>query len=119
MSALSANDKGTTDKDHPGVAYRLSMPLRVRALFSKIRRRTPIDLIHQMNPVVGGLSLLLRNLGYPLLLGPIWPLWRRDGPNPAKGDDLSATIKDRLLAPHFLRVDGVLTPTPASAEPFA
>ncbi len=101
--------------DHPGLAYRVEYAVRVRRLFLQVCRKTRIDLIHQLNPVVGGLSMLLYGLGYPLLLGPIWPLLTNSGARPTRSGSFKAKMKDRLLTPLFLRADGILSPTPASA----
>jgi L-malate glycosyltransferase len=101
--------------DRQGLVYRLEYAVRVRRLFSRLCQETSIDLIHQMNPVVGGLSLFLYGLGYPLLMGPIWPLWNGAAEHPSGGSDLKTKIKDCLLIPQFFRSDGILSPTPASA----
>ncbi len=101
-------------KDHQSLAYRLEYAVRVRSLFSKLSKEIKFDLIHQLNPVVGGLSLFLYGLGYPLLMGPIWPLWKTRAEQ-ATGANFTARFKDALLTPQFLRADGILSPTPASA----
>src|SRR5579875_3051257 len=46
-----------------GTAYRLEYALRVRALLSRLRKREQIDVIHQLNPVVSGISIFLQGLG--------------------------------------------------------
>jgi glycosyltransferase involved in cell wall biosynthesis len=102
-------------RDLQNLSYRVEYAVRVRRLFSGLCRRTKIDLIHQMNPVVGGLSLLLFGLGYPVLLGPIWPLLERYGGRARVASNLSERVKDSLLSPQFFRADGILSPTPASA----
>jgi glycosyltransferase involved in cell wall biosynthesis len=102
-------------KDHQSLPYRVEYAFRVRSLFSQLSKGIKFDLIHQMNPVVGGLSLFLYGLGYPLLMGPIWPLWTSLGEKAAGRLKLSARMKDVLLTPQFFRSDGILTPTPASA----
>ncbi len=102
-------------RDRQPLLYRLEYAVRVRLLFARLHRQQPFDLIHQMNPVVGGLSLLLAGLGCPLVMGPLWPLWddpkRRAGSAPS----LMARLKHLVLAAQFLRADGVLVPTPAGA----
>lgn len=103
------------ERDRQGLLYRMEYALRVRTLFRKLHRTERFDLIHQMNPVVGGLSLLLPGLGCPLILGPLWPLWENPKRSAQAGPGLGARVKDALLAAQFLRADGVLAPTPASA----
>jgi len=102
-------------RDGQNFAYRMEYAVRVRRLFSQLRQKTEIDLIHQLNPVVGGLSMFLYGLGYPVLLGPLWPLLEKSEGNGKGARSWSAKIKDRLLSNQFARADGILSPTPASA----
>jgi glycosyltransferase involved in cell wall biosynthesis len=44
-------------------------------LFERLRRTTRFDLIHQLNPVVAGMSMFLGSTGVPIVLGPIPPSW--------------------------------------------
>jgi L-malate glycosyltransferase len=103
-------------RHHPGLTYRVEYAIKVRRLFSELSKHTRIDLIHQMNPVVGGLSLFLYGRGCPLIMGPIWPSSKGYGNRPTDGSNLKARFKDNLLTPLFFRVDGILSPTPASAD---
>ncbi|MGA9725754.1 MAG: glycosyltransferase family 4 protein [Candidatus Binatus sp.] len=67
---------------HP---YRLRAPLaamqpleamvKIRAIFKRIARGAPFDLIQQLNPVYPGLSAGLLRMGVPLVLGPFVPMW--------------------------------------------
>ena len=72
----------------PGLAihpYRLRAPLaamrpleaivKIRAIFGRLARGTPFDLIQQLNPVYPGLSAGLVRTGVPLVLGPFEPEW--------------------------------------------
>jgi glycosyltransferase involved in cell wall biosynthesis len=67
---------------HP---YRLRAPLaamrpleamvKIRAIFRRLARGAPFDLIQQLNPVYPGLSAGLLRTGVPLVLGPFEPAW--------------------------------------------
>ncbi len=72
----------------PGLAihpYRLRAPLaamrpleammKIRAIFKRLARGAPFDLIQQLNPVYPGLSAGLLRTGVPLVLGPFVPAW--------------------------------------------
>ena len=100
--------------EHQGLAYRAEYAFRVRRLFAKLRQTVKIDVIHQMNPVVGGVSLLLYGLGCPLLMGPLWPLWASDPDQHGVSRRARHAIRDKLLAGQFLRADGILSTSPAS-----
>lgn len=54
---------------------RLDYALKVRRLFRELSRREHIDLAHQFNPVVTGLSLGLVGLPIPVVLGAYFPRW--------------------------------------------
>ncbi len=101
-SRFSRNDQGA--------AFRAEYALRVRALFRRLSREAPFDLIHQLNPVVTGLSALLFGLGTPVVLGPVWPGWQ--GPSQKHG--LRSLLEERILDFQFRRAAAVLAPTPAS-----
>jgi glycosyltransferase involved in cell wall biosynthesis len=60
------------------IVNRLEYMLRVRALFTKLRRTYRFDLVHQMNPVYSGLSLALLGTGVPLVLGTYVARWPDD-----------------------------------------
>jgi glycosyltransferase involved in cell wall biosynthesis len=67
---------------HP---YRMRAPLaamqpleamvKIRAIFRRLARGAPFDLIQQLNPVYPGLSAGLLRTGVPLVLGPFEPAW--------------------------------------------
>jgi len=52
-----------------GVRHYLSYMRRARALYRDLAARDGIDVVHQMNPVVRGLSLALTGLNVPVVLG--------------------------------------------------
>jgi L-malate glycosyltransferase len=74
---------------HP---YRLRAPLaamrpleamvKIRAIFKRLARIAPFDLIQQLNPVYPGLSAGLLRTGVPLVLGPFIPAWPRSDTAP-------------------------------------
>jgi len=103
-------------KDQQGLAYRAEYALRVRRLFGQLRKTTHIDVVHQLNPVVSGLSIFFYRSGTPLLMGPFWPLWpqarHRDT---AKGKSVEE-LRRVALRYRFFPADGVLSPTPASTR---
>ncbi len=97
-----------------GLRFRMEYALRVRALFRQLHSQQPFDAIHQLNPVVTGLSTFLFGLGCPVLLGPVWPSWKPE----SSGRGLRAArgkVEAELLGLQFRAADGVLVPTPASA----
>lgn len=95
-----------------GFRFRLEYAIRVRALFKRLHRRQPFDAVHQLNPVVTGLSAFLFGLGCPVLLGPVWPSWQAAA---AQGSGvLRGGLERQLLGLQFRAADGVLVPTPAS-----
>ena len=59
------------EKAHPSLVHRLEYAVRVRRLLCRLQRTERFDLIHQLNPVVRGMSSLLSGLGVPIVLGPL------------------------------------------------
>lgn len=59
------------EKAHPSLVHRLEYALRVRRLFKRLQRTERFDAIHQLNPVVRGMSSLLGDFGVPMVLGPL------------------------------------------------
>jgi glycosyltransferase involved in cell wall biosynthesis len=58
-------------RENPSALSRLEYAVRVRRLLSKLMKQFPIQLVHQLNPVVPGMSLFLPGAGLPILLGPL------------------------------------------------
>lgn len=59
---------------------RVRYAFKVRALYRRLSADTQFDLIHQLNPVVTGLSLSMLGINKPMVMGPYvpdWPLVRR------------------------------------------
>lgn len=60
------------------LTHRLEYMLKSRLLLNRLRREHQFDLIHQLNPVVKGLSLSLYGCGLPVILGQFYPDWPGD-----------------------------------------
>jgi glycosyltransferase involved in cell wall biosynthesis len=61
-------------------ASRIRYAFKVRALYRRLSSHTQFNLIHQLNPVVTGLSLSMIGINKPIVMGPYvpdWPLVRR------------------------------------------
>jgi glycosyltransferase involved in cell wall biosynthesis len=103
--------------DKQSLAFRLEYAVRVRLLFSQLRRSIAFDVIHQMNPVVLGLSSLLYGLGTPVLLGPFWSPWEAtEGQHLSKMSILRSRLREFMLARAIRRADGVLAPNRLTAK---
>lgn len=59
----------------PPLFRRIFYLIKVRQIFNQIQQQTPINIIHQLNPVVSGLSLSLLGAHQPVILGPIVAPW--------------------------------------------
>lgn len=79
---------------------RLAFMVRMRLLFERLRRRVPFDVVHQMNPVVTGLSLALIGSRTPLVLGTFVPAWDRTAdvvvPSGTSSAGLRASLQKRI-----------------------
>jgi glycosyltransferase involved in cell wall biosynthesis len=97
--------------ERQSLSFRIEYAIQVRRLFDRISRETHIDLIHQLNPVVLGLSALLYRRGVPLLLGPFPPLWKVEGNWKSR---VKSWLRDKVVRVVLSRSDGMLTPNHAS-----
>jgi L-malate glycosyltransferase len=59
----------------PAPFKRIFYIIRVRQIFDQVQRQSPVDVIHQLNPVVAGLSLSFVGTQCPVILGPIVAHW--------------------------------------------
>lgn len=84
-------------KYHLSVVERLTLMRRMRALFRRLSRDVTFDVIHQMNPVVTGLSLSFIGLRTPLILGTFVPKWQNEDDEQGKRRVWVAHIKRSLL----------------------
>ena len=96
--------------------HRIEYAFAVRRLFDRIRKTHAIDVIHQLNPVVLGISGLLYGRGVPLVLGPYWPSWSAAGPDVGTTFIRRARtyLKDMMKRITFARCNAILTPTDVS-----
>jgi len=92
-------------------AFRLEYAWRVRQLFDRLRAKTRIDLIHQLNPGVLGLNLRLYGLGIPLVMGPLTSAWRKGTTSSSRSLRLRTKreLKRHVLREVLCRADAVLT----------
>ena len=106
---------------NPPSLNRLEYAVRVRSLLMRLRKWVPFDLIHELNPVVAGMSLLLAGSGLPIVLGPLPPR------TPAQWDDMEARsatpnrsaaqrIRDLVLLRQMRDAKLILIPTEKSLE---
>jgi glycosyltransferase involved in cell wall biosynthesis len=100
-----------------GPADRLRFMAGMRRLLSRLQRRRPFDLVHQLNPVDVGLSLAVAGLPLPVVLGPYVPDW----PPTGEGADAIVSppvlrLKRALRAAQQRRAAMVLLSTPAAAS---
>ncbi len=97
--------------------HRLEYAFSVRALFKRLSRTVRFDAIHQLNPVVLGVSGLLYHQGVPLVIGPYWPSWgsfQADRSGISLRHRTLGAVKDLTRRLTFLRCDAVLSPTVTS-----
>jgi glycosyltransferase involved in cell wall biosynthesis len=96
-----------------GAARRLAYMRRLRDLHRRLDRTVGFDLVHQLNPVDVGMTLLLSDLDVPLILGPYWPdfLHTHWEGRPSRQ---AALLKRVIRARQQRRADVVLLSTPAA-----
>ncbi len=100
-----------------GAAQTLEYMLACRALFERLRRRTPFDVAHQLNPVFGGLSLALLGTGVPVVLGTYVAAWPCDWDGvPLVETGLSSQLKRALLYLQQRSAAALLVTTRAALE---
>ena len=94
-------------------------PRAMAAFMLRLRRlasRVPADVIHQLNPVVTGVSLGLPRGGPPLVLGPFVGEWPAP---PGLRSAVKRAVKRQVLAAQERRADLLLLSTPAAASKLA
>jgi L-malate glycosyltransferase len=104
-----------------GVVSRLRFALSVRLLLSSLSKMTKFDVIHQLNPVVTGLSLALWGTKVPIVLGPYvpdWPLVLYDGDlrQPKLVDRVKREIKRKIWQLQHKIASGIILSTPAALD---
>jgi L-malate glycosyltransferase len=100
-----------------GPAARARFMVATRRLYRRLAGQRGFDLVHQLNPVDVGVSLVLTGITVPIVLGPYVPDW------PASGEGADAVvspaarrIKRVLRAAQQRRATTVLLSTPAAAS---
>jgi L-malate glycosyltransferase len=93
--------------------------LQSRRLFNRLHRIEPFDLIHQLNPVVTGLSTAMLGVGVPIVMGPYmpdWPLVLSDGSigKPTLFKRISTLGKQFIVELQHRQADAVLLSTEAA-----
>jgi glycosyltransferase involved in cell wall biosynthesis len=104
-----------------GLASRLRFALGVRSLLSCLSRTIQFDVIHQLNPVVTGLSLALWGTKVPIVLGPYvpdWPFIVYDGilKEPNRVDRAKRRIKRWIWQLQHRIASGIILSTPAALD---
>lgn len=108
------------------ILHRLEYMLRSRLLLNRLRRAgqddSPIDVIHQLNPVNKGLSLAMLGSGLPVVLGVIVPGWPQNAEEGSVKqpiwkqliEGLKMWCKRRLLTLQQWQASALLIATPAA-----
>jgi glycosyltransferase involved in cell wall biosynthesis len=104
-----------------GLASRLRFALGVRSLLSRLSKTIQFDVVHQLNPVVTGLSLALWGTKVPIVLGPYvpdWPLIVYDGKlkEPDTFDRAKRRIKRWIWQLQHRIASGIILSTPAALD---
>jgi L-malate glycosyltransferase len=99
------------------LSQRVEYMLRVRQLLYKLKNNHRFDLIHQLNPVFGAVSLSLVGLGLPVILGTYVARWPHD-PDPVSSKDwlgrTAARCRDKIARLQQGQADALLLTTPAA-----
>lgn len=102
---------------------RILYAVKVRSIFNRVNKTSKIDIVHQLNPVVPGLSLLLFGTKPPFVVGPIVASWPPDAfisVNSSIKSRLSNLIKEfaRSVVIYLQQVqsDALLIATPAASN---
>jgi glycosyltransferase involved in cell wall biosynthesis len=75
---------------------RLLYAFRARRLFNTLAKQRPFDIVHQLNPVIAGLSLGFLFLSPPLVLGSYIENWKREKTTSGFSQVLKAFFADRV-----------------------
>ncbi len=106
---------------NPPYLNRIEYAFRVRRLLKRLQKQFPLQLIHQLNPVVPGMSLLLSGCGLPIVLGPLPPHLpaepgRSQASATATAKSLKHRIRDRILFRQLRDASLILIPTAKSLD---
>lgn len=110
-----------TGANTTGFVARVKFALGAHRLLKQLVQEGEVDIVHQLNPVVTGLSLPFWNCPRPLVLGPYVPDWplilyngRLEPPRPR--DRLKIWIKHELCQLQHRIASGIILSTPAAFE---
>jgi glycosyltransferase involved in cell wall biosynthesis len=103
---------------NPAPLNRLEYAFRVRSLLRQLRKIHSIDLIHQLNPVVPGMSLFLSGSGLPIILGPLPPhiVEQGSGSHSLRVRMYMNRLRDFILHRQLKDASLILIPTVVSLE---
>jgi glycosyltransferase involved in cell wall biosynthesis len=105
---------------YPGGLERFAFAVKARAAFNKLSRSVSFDLVHQLNPVVTGLSLSMKGIDVPMVMGPYMPEWPRvsaDGAieRPSLIGKMKTAVKRQIWKYQHEIASGILLSTPAAS----
>jgi len=115
---LHAVDTGSRKN---GPLARIRFALGVRKLLRQLSDQVHFDVIHQLNPVVKGLSIPLHNCGIPLVLGPYipdWPyfLYKGKPSEPRLRQRIVNYLKKAVVYLQQRDANGIILTTPAASS---
>ena len=100
-----------------GPAAMAAFMLRLRSLLARLRAREVVDVVHQLNPVNTGISLVLPAGGPPLVLGPFVGEWPAG--HGGAGGALKRAVKRPVLRAQERHAQLLLLSSPAAASKLA
>ena len=84
------------DSEGGGFGSRVRYMHHARNLLRRVRRKDPVDIIHQVNPVFSGISLAHFGCGLPIVLGTYCARWPNDPDAMSAGGGLRGLAADAL-----------------------
>ena len=111
----------STGSNGVGLGARIRFAVAARAKLKELATILKFDLIHQLNPVVTGLSLGMYGVPFPFVMGPYvpdWPLIVREGrlQRPGTIYRLKRSLKRLLWNRQHRMASGIILSTPAALE---
>jgi glycosyltransferase involved in cell wall biosynthesis len=108
-----------TNSSSFGLTSRLKFAIGVRGKIHNLCKHERIDVIHQLNPVVSGLSLALWPCHVPIVLGPYlpdWPMIVYDGVlrKPKGADRVRTYLKTEIIQLQHRIASATILSTPAA-----
>jgi glycosyltransferase involved in cell wall biosynthesis len=110
-----------TGKNTTGLLARVRFALGAHRTLKRLVRRGVVDIVHQLNPVVTGISLPCWNCSRPVVLGPYvpdWPLILYNGrlEPPRAIDRWKIRIKREIVQLQHRIASAIILSTPAALE---